>query len=385
MTVRKRGGRWYFDFQIKGKRYRESIPEATNKWQAEQAETRARSEVFNDRYGVRRLGTEVFSDFVKDTYMPWAKTNKRTWRNDEYIAKFWCDEFKGQMLREVSPFGIEKRKRQLTQFTSRRGTALSPASINMRLAVLSRIFSLAVELERAAGNPCRKVKLLHFDNQQYRYLHWEEERALMNALAHPTVRVQGKLRNATAKVARNCRSRLRDAVMVAIGSGLRRSEQLRLKPQHCDFARNVIIVLQTKTHRRPREVPMNDDVRAVLLRLCMSKRPDDYLFVNPKTKKPFVDCKKGLSRACADAGISNLTWRNFRDTFGTRLGEAGYNAFDIAALMGHSDIRTTQRYVRVEPRKHEAVQATLLSRRIGSVAIASQTPKQPPTLVAVND
>jgi integrase len=147
----------------------------------------------------------------------------------------------------------------------------------------------------------------------------------------------------------------------------------------------VIIVLQTKTHRRPREVPMNDDVRAVLLRLCMSKRPDDYLFVNPKTKKPFVDCKKGLSRACADAGISNLTWRNFRDTFGTRLGEAGYNAFDIAALMGHSDIRTTQRYVRVEPRKHEAVQATLLSRRIGSVAIASQTPKQPPTLVAVND
>ena len=80
---------------------------------------------------------------------------------------------------------------------------------------------------------------------------------------------------------------------------------------------------------------------------------------------------------------------NFRDTFGTRLGEAGYNAFDIAALMGHSDIRTTQRYVRVEPRKHEAVQATMLSRKIRGTekddAIVSQIEKQPPTLVAVND
>jgi len=61
------------------------------------------------------------------------------------------------------------------------------------------------------------------------------------------------------------------------------------------------------------------------------------------------------NRACADAGVEGLTWRDLRATFGTRLGEAGYNAYDIADLMGHSDIRTTRRYVRTEPRKHEAV------------------------------
>jgi hypothetical protein len=40
-------------------------------------------------------------------------------------------------------------------------------------------------------------------------------------------------------------------------------------------------------------------------------------------------------------------------------------------------------------RKHEAVQATMLSRRtetqLRGVTMASQTPKQPPTPVAVND
>jgi integrase len=134
---------------------------------------------------------------------------------------------------------------------------------------------------------------------------------------------------------------------------------------------------------------MSDDVRTVLRRLCTGKHRDEYLFVNPKTGKPFLDHKKGFAKACADASVENLTWRNLRDTFGTRLGEAGYNAFEIAALMGHSDIRTTQRYVRVEPRQHEAVQATMLSRRIlvqsNAVTIPSQTPKQPSALMAVND
>ncbi len=389
MTVKKRGGRWYFDFQIKGQRYREAIPEATTKWQADQAENKARSEVFDATYGIRQLGRQSFAEFVKDTYMPWAKTNKRTWRNDEYIAQFWCETFKGKSFREISPFAIEKAKSQLAQSKSKRGSVLSPASVNLRLAVLSRIFTLAVELEKAASNPCRKVKLLRFDNRQYRYLHWEEETALMTVLENPIVQVQGKLHNATLKVTKAARSRLRDAIIVALGTGLRRSEQLRLQTQHCDFSRNVIIVMQTKTHKRPREVPMNDDVRGVLSRLCLRKRQDEYLFVNPKTDKPFLDHKTGLARACADAGIDSLSWRNFRDTFGTRLGEAGYNAFDIAALMGHSDIRTTQRYVRVEPRKHEAVQAIMLSRKteaqMRGVTMASQTPKQPPTLVAVND
>ena len=46
----------------------------------------------------------------------------------------------------------------------------------------------------------------------------------------------------------------------------------------------------------------------------------------------------------------------FRATFGTRLGEAGVGAFTIAALMGHSNVQTIQRYVRAtEKNKREAV------------------------------
>jgi Phage integrase family len=53
--------------------------------------------------------------------------------------------------------------------------------------------------------------------------------------------------------------------------------------------------------------------------------------------------------ACFDAKIEGLVWHDLRATYGTRLGEAGFNAYDIAKLMGHAHISTSQRYVRNLP------------------------------------
>ncbi|HEY2961105.1 MAG TPA: tyrosine-type recombinase/integrase [Pyrinomonadaceae bacterium] len=62
--------------------------------------------------------------------------------------------------------------------------------------------------------------------------------------------------------------------------------------------------------------------------------------------------------------IQGLVWHDLRATFGMRLGEAGFDAFTIMALMGHRNVRTTQRYVRATERnKREAVQAAMLSSR----------------------
>ena len=68
----------------------------------------------------------------------------------------------------------------------------------------------------------------------------------------------------------------------------------------------------------------------------------------------------------------------------TRLTETGCDAFTIAQLLGHSDIRVTMRYVRaVESSKRVAVEAVRLnSRKVGHVLVS--WPKQPPVPAAVN-
>src|ERR1044072_8777386 len=107
------------------------------------------------------------------------------------------------------PVAIEKWKRDRAQSITRRGTIRSPASVNMELAVLSRIFALAVELEQAASNPCRKVRKLRVDNQRNRYLSADEETRLMNQL-------KGRRRH------------LYPLVVLALGTGMRRGALLNL-------------------------------------------------------------------------------------------------------------------------------------------------------------
>ena len=94
--------------------------------------------------------------------------------------------------------------------------------------------------------------------------------------------------------------------------------------------------------------------------------------------------KKGFHTACRIAGIEGLIWKDLRATFGTRLAEAGCDAFTIAQLLGHSDVRVTMRYVRaVETSKRVAVEAVRLnSGKVGHVL--ASWPKQPAAALAVS-
>jgi integrase len=249
---------------------------------------------------------------------------------------------------------------------TKKGTARQPATVNRELNLLSSAFSLAVLYDKAEFNPCSKVDLFPLDNLRYRYLLPEEEPRLMAELSGP-------------------RAHLRPAVIVALGTGMRLGEQLRMKRSQVDFLRNIVTARKTK-NGRPRDIPMNDEVRETLAELCKDKRPDAYVFVSPKDDDERQrEVKKGFHTACRLAGIEGLIWKDLRATFGTRLAEAGCDAFTIAQLLGHSDVRVTMRYVRsVEETKRAAVEAIKLSSR-KSVHKLATNEIRPPVPAAVND
>jgi integrase len=350
MPVRKRGDVWYFDFQIKGVRYRGAIPEARLKSEAEQAAVEKKREIFEGRYG-RPQGSKLFAEFVgnpdaeddefaEGTYLDWAKTNKKTWRHDRFRARVLIEAFRGKSLREISPLLIEKFKRDRRRSVTKRKTERSPATVNRELELLSKIFSLAIKYREIETNPCRDVQHFPEDNEQYRYLTREEEARLMRQLV-------GR------------RANMRPKVIVALGTGMRLTEQLSIRVNQVDFSLDRVTATHTKTGRN-RQIPMNPEVRAVLHELCRGKGPGDYVFLNERTGDRVKEIKTAFGNACRDAGIVGLQWKHLRATFGTRLGEAGFNAFEIADLMGHTDIHTTRRYVRaLEGRKREAVKAAM--------------------------
>ncbi|HEX9273463.1 MAG TPA: site-specific integrase [Candidatus Binatia bacterium] len=337
MTVRKRSKVWWYDFG--NHKYPGPIPEARTKHEAEQAEIKLKRDVFEGKYG-RQFGTMSFAAFVGDpdanenqfgegTFLEWAKNNKRSWKHDRFRVRVLLEAFRGRTLGEISPLAIETFKNRRRQAFTKRKNQRSPASVNLGLQLLSRIFSLAIRLGLAESNPCSRVSKFKLQNQRHRYLLPDEEPLL--------------LAQCTGK-----RKHLATMIPLAIGTGARKSEQLNLKVRQVDFFRNLIVFDKTKSGRS-RMVDMNSDIRQILLELCRGKQPDDYVWSNPTTGGPYTDIKHAFPSACADAKIEGLVWHDLRATYGTRLGEAGFNAYDIAKLMGHANISTSQRYVRNLP------------------------------------
>lgn len=243
------------------------------------------------------------------------------------------------------------------------GNNRKPSTINRELQIVSRIFSLAIKYRVTDKNPCNDVALLPENNKRVRYL-WDEEEPLLFAL------LTGP------------RAHLRDLVTVAIGTGMRRGDQLNLRWEKVDFQRNIIYVPNSKAGN-DYSVPMNEDVRNTLLR-CRSER-SEYVFANPKTGKPYADPKKAFGTACRLAGIRDLHWHDLRHTFGTRLAEAGFSEATIAELMGHSDPQTTRRYTHATDRaKRAAVEAVrLLGEKVCHKFATKQ--ERPPKATAVSN
>jgi integrase/recombinase XerD len=55
-----------------------------------------------------------------------------------------------------------------------------------------------------------------------------------------------------------------------------------------------------------------------------------------------------LKNVCKKAGIKEATLHSVRHSFGAHLRMAGVSLADIADLMGHTDLATTQIYAKVE-------------------------------------
>ena len=100
-----------------------------------------------------------------------------------------------------------------------------------------------------------------------------------------------------------------------------------------------------KRHRKPVRIviPVGAPLKAALDAAKIGKGPEDHILLNsdgqPWTPDGF---RSSWRKACAGAGVKNLTFHDLRGTTVTRLAIAGCSEAEIATLTGHSmrDVRT---------------------------------------------
>lgn len=344
MSVHKRKGKhkaaYFYDFMIKGVRYRDTIPEeeARTKAQAEDFEARKRVEILEGR---SQKPSRTFGQYAKEVFLPWSKGNKKSWKTDAFHVEVLVDYFGHKRFSEISPMSIEKFMRERCQIPTQHGHPRKPASVNREIACLSRIFSLAQRDRLTGSNPCLQVKKLRENNKRVRYALPEEERKL-------------------AELYTGQRAHLAPIVTIALNSGMRRGEILSLRWDQVDFSRGVIHLPDPKSGR-DESVVMNEKVMAELLRLHQSAGQSEYVFPNPKTGRPYGSIRKAWIGACRDAGIENLNIHDLRHTAATRLADTGADPVTIAAILRHSDLRMTARYTHALDHRNRRALARIAS------------------------
>lgn len=197
-------------------------------------------------------------------------------------------------------------------------------------------------------NPVRQVKFFDEDAAPFRVLERDEEQVLWDALGKGAWY-------------------LFPFVRLALLTGMRAGELLNLQVSDVDFGRSLVFIRNPKWKqdvRKTEGLPASTEALGILRELCQQAKSGRLFWYEGSERTPLVCVVSNLFRRHArKAGLTGLKPHSLRHTFGTRLGEAGCDAYEIRKLMGHASITTTQIYVHPRaPRLREAVEAVSSNR-----------------------
>lgn len=125
-------------------------------------------------------------------------------------------------------------------------------------------------------------------------------------------------------------------------TGCRPMEAKNLRWTDIDYENRLITLRCGKNSQIIRQFPLTDDVSKLLHQVKVDSL---YIFSDHgqqiNNDSLYYYCKDRMKRITTD----KYTVYGIRHAFGSRLSEAGANAFHIAFLMGHTNIETTKRYI----------------------------------------
>jgi integrase len=136
---------------------------------------------------------------------------------------------------------------------------------------------------------------------------------------------------------------LADLARLMLDQGARPEEILAVRAEHFDARAGMLLIAGGKSRAARRTLNLTDAAIGILERRATLDSP--WLFPsdrNPGHHLTKLSCTH--DRVCIEAGVSFVLY-DWRHTFATRAIEAGVPVAVVAAIMGHSGLRTIHRYV----------------------------------------
>ncbi len=126
---------------------------------------------------------------------------------------------------------------------------------------------------------------------------------------------------------------------------MRQDEILSLEWPNVDLFRRTATVVKSKNGEK-RTIPINQRVFELLKEKAKVRHiKSNFVFASEAgTKVDHRNLLRAFYNALTNAKIEDFRFHDLRHTFATRLAQAGVDLYKIAKLLGHKDIKMTQRY-----------------------------------------
>ena len=150
------------------------------------------------------------------------------------------------------------------------------------------------------------------------------------------------------------RAHLLAAVIIAVNTGMRKQEILKMTWEHVDLTSDFGLSARVELHHtkngKSRGVPLNRACVDVLGRL----EPDSEKRVGPVFKSQDGQARRQLrtafESACRRAGIEDFRFHDLRHTAASHFVMRGRSLQEVKEVLGHSDFRMTLRYAHLSPK-----------------------------------
>jgi integrase len=323
VTLYKRGRKYSISIWVDGIRHLKSTG-TTNRREAETIERDFREELNRRRHQIREASPDMsFADLAARFL---ADGSPLPYHLDR--LKVLLPHFGESPIGSISkPLVREYRKERHAE------KRLTETTVNRDVEVLRHLLYWAVDEGVLAANPLARIRLPKQRRKPRPILSLAEEAKLLDAAA----------------------PHLRQIIIAALDSGMRRGELLNQRAEHIDLTRRVLLVTHSKTPGgEAREIPLTARLTALLAELIREK-PESLIFTFKG--RPIHRIKTAWKAAIRRAGIRYFRFHDLRHTFNTRLMEAGVVQDVRKALMGHSSgEEVNSLYTHVElPVKREAI------------------------------
>jgi integrase len=275
----------------------------------------------------RRRSIPTLQCFVDEQYLPFVKGYKRSWKTDETVLRVHIlPELGRYFLDEIRPDFI------LAVTNKMRGEEYAPGSIARVIIILRYIFNLAVKWKVVppGTNPASGIPVPP-DVQRSRYLGKEE-----------AARLLASIRADENRIAAN-------AILLLFLTGARRNEVTQAEWSYVDWQRGTLFVPKSK-NGQPRYIQLNS-AAIELLKSAARTDGNPYIFPAPTTGRPMPNLFFPWDRIRQRAGLNDLRLHDLRHSFASFLVNNGKELYDVQNLLGHTNLRSTQRYSHLSPER----------------------------------